>query len=164
MLRLLEHEDAQGKHDDCPNCTERHGCKRWHRLPQNDVTHELNIVIHGIQPNDHENNPRRMIVDEHLVIPEHGGEVIPCGNHNAPKMNDVSEEYRTSAEDHSDTAAEEHKQEQTNGKQDEMPGGHHAEPKHYNKNRNKGKSKVNKGKEHFLQREYETIDFNLLEQ
>ncbi len=84
MLGLAEHEDADAEHDDRPNDAQ---AKRLHRgvlVPQEDVTHESDKAVHGIEFDDGHDPGWGAVCRELRGNPEHGREVRPSGEDDAP--------------------------------------------------------------------------------
>lgn len=115
MLGLAEYEDADAKHDDRPNNAK---AKRLHRgvlVPQEDVTHESDKAVHGIEFDDGHDPGGGAVCRELGGNPEDGREIRPGGEDDAPQMDDIAEEDGEGAHDQTDAGAEEHEQEQAGG-------------------------------------------------
>lgn len=130
MLGFAEHEDADAEHDDRPKDAQ---AKRLHRgvlVPQEDVAHESDKTVHGIEFDDGHDPGGGAVCCELRGNPEDGREVRPSGEDDAPQVNDVAEEDGEGTHDQADARAEEHEQEQADGQPDDVPGGDNAEPQH----------------------------------
>ena len=55
MLGLMEHGIANSKGKNSPNNTQPKGKRRRHGIKQEDITHKLEIVVHGIDNHEHLN-------------------------------------------------------------------------------------------------------------
>lgn len=84
MLGLAEHEDADAEHDDRPNDAQ---AKRLHRgvlVPQEDVTHESDKAVHGVELDDGHDPGWGAVCRELRGNPEDGSKVRPSGEDDAP--------------------------------------------------------------------------------
>ena len=99
-------------------------------VPQEDVAHESDKTVHGIEFDDGHDPGGGAVCRELRGNPEDGREVRPSGEDDAPQMDDIAEEDGEGAHDQADAGAEEHEQEQADGQPDDVPGGYNAEPQH----------------------------------
>lgn len=89
VLGLAEHEDADAEHDDRPKDAQP---KRLHRgvlVPQEDVTHESDKAVHGIELDEGHDPGGGAVGGELRGNPEDGREIRPGGEDDAPQVNDT---------------------------------------------------------------------------
>lgn len=108
MLGLAEHQDADAEHDGGPDNAKRERLYRGVLVPQEDVTHESDKAVHGIELDDGHDPGWRAVGGELRGNPEDGREIRPGGEDDAPQVNDIAEEDGEGAHDQSDAGAEEH--------------------------------------------------------
>lgn len=164
MLCFAEHEDADAEHDDRPKDAQ---AKRLHRgvlVPQEDVAHESDKTVHGIEFDDGHDPGGGAVCCELRGNPEDGREVRPSGEDDAPQVNDVAEEDGEGTHDQADARAEEHEQEQADGQPDDVPGGDNAEPQHDERDGDQREGEVHEREQNLLNWEDEARDADLLEQ
>lgn len=164
MLRLAEREDAEREGEQCPDRAQDDGLHRGILGPQEDIAHEGDEAVHRIELHDREDDGGRPGVDELVGNPENGSEVRPGGEHDAPQVDDIAEEYGEGADGEADPNAEDDEQQQTDGEPDDVPRGDDAEPKHDDGHRDKREREVHQCEKHLLDGEDEAGDLHLLEQ
>lgn len=130
MLGLAEHEDADAEHDDRPKDAQAKCLHRGVLVPQEDVAHESDKTVHGIEFDDGHDPGGGAVCCELRGNPEDRREVRPSGEDDAPQVNDVAEEDGEGTHDQADAGTEEHEQKQADGQPDDVPGGYNAEPQH----------------------------------
>lgn len=84
VLGFAEYEDADAEHDDRPNNAK---AKRLHRgvlVPQEDVAHESDKAVHGIELDDGHDPGWRAVCCELRGNPEDGRKVRPSSEDDAP--------------------------------------------------------------------------------
>lgn len=164
VLGFAEDEDADGEHDDSPDGTERENLERGALIPQEDVAHEGHKAVHGVRLDDADNPQGGTLVDEQLEVPEQGREVGPCGEDDAPQVDDVAEEHGERADDEADADAEDDEETQAHGQPDEVPSGDDAEPQHDERDRDEREGEVHEREEDLLHGEHEARDLDFFEQ
>lgn len=164
VLGLLEHEDTDDERDDGPRDAHEEHRGRWVLLPQEDVTHELEIVVHGVYLHQHDDPVRGTLVDKEGEVPEDGREVGPRDDDDAPQVDNVAEEDGERANGHAYANAKEHQQEQAQGQPDEVPCGHNLEEQHDDGHGDERESEIHEREQDLLHREDVPVDLNLLEQ
>ena len=160
MLGLMEDEVTRhdGKHS--PECAHAEREGGGIRLEQEDIAHELEVVVHGICVH-HELQDARHLRDE-IRGPEDGREIGPRSNHDTPQMTDIAEKDGERAQQQAETHAERHKQDEDHRQPDEVPRGHNAEPQHDNSDSDERKGKINEREQSLLHREHKAVHLNLL--
>ena len=100
----MEHGVANNKRKDRPSDahTKRH--KRGRSLEQEDITHKLQIVVHGVRVNQNTNKMRHL--NDKVGSPEDRRDIGPSRDDNTPQMHDIAEENRKGREHHAQTHAE----------------------------------------------------------
>ena len=164
VLGLLEHEDTDDERDDGPRDAHEEHRGRGVLLPQENVTHKLEVVVHGVYLHQHDDPVRGALVDKQGEVPEDGREVGPRDDDDTPQVDDVAEEDGERTDGHAHADAEEHQQEQAQGQPDEVPRGHNLEEQHDNGHGDERESEVHEREQDLLHREDVPVDLNLLEQ
>lgn len=164
MLGLAEHEDADAEHDDRPKDAQTERLHRGVLVPQEDVAHERDEAVHGVELDDGHDPSGGAVCGELRGNPEDGCEVGPGGEDDAPQVNDVTEEDGEGAHNQADAGTEEHEQEQADGQPDDVPGGDNAEPQHDKSDGDQREGEVHECEQDLLDWEDEARDADLLEQ
>ena len=131
-------------------------------LEQEDVAHELQVVVHGVRVHEYLQDMGHL-TDE-IDGPEDRGEVGPSRDDDAPEVLHVAEEHGERREQKTQTHAEDDEQEQRDGKPDQMPGRHDAEPQHDDSDRHEREGEVDEREQRLLDGEHEAVDLDLLEE
>ena len=116
MLGLVEHSVANNQGDNCPNHAKSKRKHGGRRVKQEDIAHELQVVVHGIHNNQHL-NPMGHLANV-IGGPEDRRQVHPCGDNDGPQVHNIAEEYGKRREHHAQAHAKAHKQKQANRQQD----------------------------------------------
>lgn len=86
-----------------------------HGIEQEDATHKLEVVVHGID--DHQDlNPVSHFADV-IGRPKNRRQIHPGRDNNGPQVHNVAEKDRQRRQHHAQAHAEAHKQQQANRQQ-----------------------------------------------
>ena len=128
-------------------------------LIEEDVAHERDVRVHGIGVDDALHQGRHAL--DHRDVPEQRGRIRPSGDHDAPQMNDVAEEYGERGQREAHAHAEQHEEDKDNGKPQEVPRGGDAEPEHDDGDGDQREGKVDEAEQDLLDRKDEAMDLYL---
>ena len=112
----MEHGIANNKGDNGPNNTQAKRKRGRHSIEQENIAHELQVVVHGIHNNQHL-NPMGHLANV-IGGPENRRQVHPCGDNDGPQVHNITEKYGKRREHHAQAHAKAHKQKQANRQQD----------------------------------------------
>ena len=158
----MEHGVANSKRKNRPSDAHTKRQERRRGLEQEDVTHKLQVVVHGVRI-DQDAHDMGHLRNE-VGRPEDGRDIGPRRDDNAPQMHNVAEKDGERREHHAQAHAEAHKQEQANRQQDQVPRRHNTEPQHNDGDGDQREGKVDQREEHLLYREDPAVNLDLLEQ